>query len=109
MDLAILIVLMAVVIFFFKRFDSFIYFIAVVDIFLRILTFIKIHVPVPELKALIGRYFPESIPAIVNKAMSPNIINKYTSGIVNTIFIWVYAIIFMIFLFYTARIFFRKK
>ena len=100
MDLAILIVLMAVVIFFFKRFDSFIYFIAVVDIFLRILTFIKIHVPVPELKALIGRYFPESIPAIIN---------KYTSGIVNTIIIWVYAIIFMIFLFYTARIFFRKK
>ena len=100
MDLAILIVLMAVVIFFFKRFDSFIYFIAVVDIFLRILTFIKIHVPVPELKALIGRYFPESIPAIIK---------KYTSGIVNTIFIWVYAIIFMIFLFYTARIFFRKK
>lgn len=100
MDLAVLIVLLAVVIFFFKRFDSFIYFVAVVDIFLRILSFIKVHVPVPELQALIGRYFPESIPAIIN---------KYTSGIVNTIFIWVYAIIFMIFLFYTARIFFRKK
>ncbi len=100
MDLAVLIVLMAAVIFFFKRFDSFIYFIAVVDIFLRVLAFIKTHVPVPELQALIGRYFPESIPAIIN---------KYTSGIINTVFIWVYAIIFMIFLFYTARIFFRKK
>lgn len=100
MDLAILIVLMAVVIFFFKRIDSFVYFIAIVDIFLRLLTFIKIHVNVPELQALIGRYFPESIPAIIG---------KYTSGIIYTIFIWVYAIIFMIFLFYSARIFFRKK
>lgn len=100
MDLAILIVLMAVVIFFFKRFDSFVYFVAIVDIFLRILTFIKIHVSVPELQALIGRYFPESVPAIIN---------KYTNGIVNTVIIWVYAIIFMIFLFYTARIFFKKK
>ena len=84
----------------FKTFDSFIYFVAVVDIFLRILTFIKVHVSVPELQALIGRYFPESVPAIIN---------KYTNGIVNTIFIWVYAIIFMIFLFYTVRIFLRKK
>ena len=100
MDLAILIVLMAVVIFFFKRIDSFVYFIAIVDIFLRLLTFIKIHVHVPELQALIGRYFPESIPAIIG---------RYTSGIIYTIFIWVYAIIFMIFLFYSARIFFRKK
>lgn len=100
MDLAILIVLMAVVIFFFKRFDSFIYFVAIVDIFLRILTFIKVHVSVPELQALIGRYFPESVSAIIN---------KYTNGIVNTIFIWVYAVIFMIFLFYTVRIFLRKK
>ena len=100
MDLAILIVLIAVVIFFFKRVDSFIYFIAASDILLRLLTFIKLNVPVPELQALIGRYCPESIPAIIG---------KYTSGIIYTIFIWVYAIIFMIFLFYTARIFFRKK
>ena len=100
MDLAILIVLIAVVIFFFKRFDSFVYFIAVVDIFLRLLAFIKNHVPVPELQALIGRYFPENIPAIID---------KYTNGIIYTIFIWVYAIIFMIFLFYSARTFFRKK
>lgn len=100
MDLAILIVLLAVVIFFFKRFDSFIYFIAIVDIFLRILTFIKVNVHVPELQALIGRYFPASIPSIID---------KYTNGILYTVFIWIYAVIFMIFLFYTARIFFRKK
>ena len=102
MDLAILIVLMAVVIFVFKRFSSFIYFIAMIDMFLRILTFIKLNVPVPELKALIGRYFPESIPAIINKYTA-------SSNLLNTIFIWIYAIIFMIFLFYTARIFFKKK
>ncbi len=100
MDLAILFILAAIVIFFFKKFSSFIYFVASVDMLLRILAFIKVNVPVPELKALIGRYFPESIPAIID---------KYTDGIFYTIFIWVYAIIFMIFLFYTMRIFFKKK
>lgn len=100
MDLIILIVLMAVVIFLFKRFDSFIYYIASMDILLRILAFVKNNLPVPELKALIGAYFPESIPAIIG---------KYTNGIFYTIFIWLYIIVFMIFWFYITRTLLRKK
>lgn len=100
MDLVIFIVLLAVVIFFFKRFSSFIYFVAIVDIFLRILTFIKLNVNVPELYALINNYIPENIPAIID---------KYTNGIVYTVIVWIYVIIFCIFLFYVTRTFFRKK
>lgn len=100
MDLAILIILLAVVIFFFRRFSCFIYFIAIVDMFLRILAFIKNNVNVPELYALINKYIPESIPAIMG---------RYTSGIIFTILMWVYVIIFCIFLFYSTRILFKKK
>lgn len=100
MDLVILLVLLAIVIFFFKRFSSFVYFIAIVDIFLRILTFVKNNCNVPELYALINKYIPESIPAIID---------KYTNGIVCTVILWIYVIIFCIFLFYTTRIFFKKK
>lgn len=100
MDLAILIILLAVVIFFFRRFSCFIYFIAIADMFLRILTFIKLNVNVPELYALINRYIPESIPAIIG---------KYTNGIIYTIIMWVYVVIFCIFLFYSTRILFKKK
>ncbi len=99
MDLAILLILMALVIFFFKRFSSFIYFIAIVDIFLRILTFIKNN-SVPELHDLIQKYIPENIP---------DIIDNYASGIIYQIFVWIYVIIMGIFLFYIIRTFFRKK
>lgn len=100
MDLAIFLILMAVVIFFFKRFSSFIYFVAIVDIFLRILTFIKLNVNVPELYALINKYIPENVPAIID---------RYTNGLVFTILLWIYVIIFCIFLFYVTRTFFKKK
>lgn len=99
-DLVVLIVLMIVVIFVFKRFDSFVYFIASVDILLRIFAFIRDNLPVPELKALLARYFPSSIPAIIG---------RYTSGIIYSIFVWLYVIIFMVFWFYITRTFFKKK
>ena len=99
-DLVVLIVLMVVVIFVFKRFDSFVYFIGSLDILLRILAFIRDNLPVPELKALLARYFPSSIPAILG---------RYMNGIVYSIFVWLYVIIFMIFWFYITRTFFKKK
>ena len=99
MDLAIFLILLALVIFFFKRFSSFIYFVASVDILLRILTFVKNH-SVPELRDLINKYIPENVPAIIG---------KYTNGIVFTVIEWLYVIVMCIFLFYTIRIFFKKK
>ena len=101
MDLAIFLILMALVIFFFKRFSSFVYFVAIVDILLRILAFIKDN-SVPELKTLIDKYIPENIPDIIDNYIKPD-------NIVFTIFLWIYVIIIGIFLFYTIRIFFKKK
>lgn len=99
MDLAIFLILMALVIFFFKRFSSFVYFVAIVDILLRILTFIRDN-SVPELKTLIQKYIPENVLAIID---------NYTDGIVYIILAWIFVIIMGIFLFYTIRIFFKKK
>ncbi len=99
-DLIVVVVLLAIVIFFFRRFSSFVYAMAIIDIFLRILAFIKYNVNVPELKSLIGKYFPESIAAIIN---------NYTSGIINDIFMWIYVIIFAIFLGYITKYFIHKR
>lgn len=98
-DLVVLLVILAVVIFFFKRFSSFVYSIAIIDIFLRILTFLKNNT-VPELKALIGKYFPESVASIIG---------KYSDGIFYTILMWAYVIIFAIFLGYITIYFINKK
>ncbi|MBO5375665.1 MAG: hypothetical protein J6A52_02310 [Bacilli bacterium] len=99
-DLIIVIVLLLVVLIFFRRFSSFVYSVAILDIFLRIVTFIKNNVPIPELRTLIGTYCPESISSIIG---------KYSNGIFYTILMWGFVFIYICFLCYTIKVFIRKK
>ncbi len=101
-DLIVLIVLIVVVIMFFKRFSSFVFFMAIVDIFLRILTFIKKNIPLADVSALIDKYIPESVLAIIDKY-------TYSIPLLNTILEWAFVIIMMIFLSYIIKIFIYKK
>lgn len=99
-DVVLLIVLIVAGICFFRRLDSSVYFIASLDIFFRILTFIKNNLGVPEISNFIVKYFPESIPGIIY---------KYTDGILSTVLIWIYVGMFALFLFYTVRILWKKR
>ncbi len=99
-DLIVLIILILVVVMFFKRFSSFVFLVAIVDILLRILTFIKNNIGLPDVSALIGKYMPESIFGIID---------KYSSGTINIIFKWSFVIIMIIFLSYIIKIFIKKK
>jgi hypothetical protein len=99
-DLIVLVVLILVVIMFFKRFSSFVFSIAIIDMFLRIVTFIKYNIGLPDVSAVIGKYIPENIIAIIH---------KYSSGIIATILDWIYVIIMIIFLSYVIKIFISKK
>lgn len=99
-DLVVLIILILVVIMFFKRFSSFVFFMAIIDIFLRILTFIKNNIGLPDVSALIGKYLPESIFGIID---------KYSIGLVNLILKWAFVVIMAIFLSYIIKIFIHKK
>lgn len=98
-DVIIVLGLLVAVIFLFRKFSSFVYAVAIIDIFLRILTFIRDN-SVPELHNLIVKYFPESIPTIMD---------TYTNGILYTILMWIYVIIFTIFLFYITKYFIHKR
>lgn len=99
MDALIFVVLLIVVICFFRRLSNTVFFVAIFDIFLRILTFFKNNT-IPEIKSFIAKYFPESIP---------NIIGKYAKDDLYTILVWVYVILMCIFLFYIIRIFAKRK
>ena len=99
-DVVLLIVLIVAGICFFRKLDSSVYFIASLDIFFRILTFIKSNLGVSEISSFIEKYFPESIPGIIY---------KYTDGIVSTILMWIYVGMFALFLFYTVRMLWRKR
>lgn len=100
MDLVILIILLMIVVLAFKKFSSFVYCMVIIDLFLRILTLIRIHLNIPELSSLIVRYIPESIPAILA---------RYSTGVFYTVLIWGYIILYIIFEWYSIRIFFKKK
>ncbi len=99
-DLVVFIILLVLVVMFFKRFSSFVFFIAIFDILLRILTFIKNNIGLPDVSALIGKYVPSGILGIIG---------KYSSGMITTILSWIYVIIMAIFLGYICKIFFKKK
>lgn len=98
-DAIVVLFLLVIVIFVFRKLSSFVYAMAIIDIFLRILTFIKYN-SVPELKSLIGKYFPESIPSIIA---------RYSDGIFYNILMWAYVIVFIIFLGYIIKYFIKKR
>jgi len=98
-DLIVLLVLLGIVVFLFRKFSSFVYAVAIIDIFLRIMTFIRDN-SVPELKSLIGKYFPESIPGILA---------EYSNGVFYTILMWIYVGIFTVFLVYITKYFIKKR
>ena len=99
-DLIVLVVLMIIVIMFFKRFSSFVFFIAVFDILFRILTFIKLNIPLSDVSAVLDKYIPTGILGIIA---------KYTDGVFTTILDWVYLVIMAIFWIYITKIFISKK
>ncbi len=99
-DLIVLIVLIALIIFFFKSFPSFVYGVASIDIFLRILDFVRLNLDIPEISKLIAEYLPRNVP---------HVINKYTNGVLCDVIMWGYVGIFTVFLFYTVRILWKKK
>lgn len=101
-DLIVLIIAAIIVIMFFKRFSSFVFFMAIIEIFLQILTFIKYNIGLRDVSAIIGKYLPESIISIIE---------KYTASIpiLCIILKWCFIVIMIIFLGYIIKIFIHKK
>lgn len=99
-DIIVLVILILLVVMYFKRFTSFVFSIAIIDITLRILTYIKNNIGLNDISTIIGKYLPESIF---------NIIDKYTNGIIQIILNWIFVAIMTIFLYYIIKIFIKKK
>lgn len=99
-DIIVLAVLIVFVIIYSKRLQTYIFGFGMIDILFRILNIIKGFIPSSDIKELISEYIPSSVPKVIN---------HYTSGILNTVLIWVYVIIMGIFLYYVIRIFIKRK
>ncbi len=100
MDLVVIVVLLAIVVFAFRTFSSFVYFMEIIDIFFRVMHLISLNLGIREFSNFVSAYIPSSIPAVFA---------KYSSGVFYTILIWGYIIITIVFLVYITKTFFKKK
>ena len=96
----IIIVILALAVMIFKKFSNVVYYIGIVDIFLRVLDFIGNNIPIPIFTNFVNSYFPNSIS---------HIIEMYSSGIFTTVLLWALCINYMVLLFYLIRTFWKKK
>lgn len=101
MDAAIVLIIIFLIVFCLKRtFSGFVYAVGATDILFRILYFLRVNLFSGEVSSFLGKYFPSSIPSVID---------NYTSDIIHTILIWSFVGIMIVFEFYTIRIFFKKR
>jgi len=100
MEAIIIILILLIVLFYYRRFGKFVYAFAIIDILLRILTFLKNNISASSFKTFISKYIPASYPALIN---------KYTNGTINDILTWFYVGMFIIFEFYIIKAFIKNK
>lgn len=96
-DLIIIIILLILVAFVFRKFSSFIYSIVIIDLFFRIVDYIVDKLPgMTE----IDNFLPDSIPTILA---------KYTNGTLYDVLEWIYVGVYAIFLGYIIVYFVKKR
>lgn len=102
MDLVLIILVISIIIvgIFFKDFKSVIYFVGIVDIFFRLLHKIAALLPVKALSDVVALYIPSSVEAVID---------SYSSGILNTILIWLLVLLYIYFEVYLIKYWIKKK
>ncbi len=98
--LIILVILIIVVGIFFKDFKSVVYFMGIVDIFFRLLHKLISLIDVKVINDFVRMYIPSSLEAIID---------NYSTGILNTVLIWVLFLIYVCFLVYLVKYWVKKK
>ncbi len=98
-SLVVFVLALILVVVFFKDFHAFVYFVVMCDIFLRIVTYLKVNI----IKAT-AFGFLSAIPADV-----PAIINSFDLGVVNEILMLIYIIVYIIFESFLIRSFIKRK
>ena len=100
MDLIILVALIILVLFFFRKFSNFVYLIGICEVFLRLVHFIKSQLNIEEFTEFINKYIPSSLEVIIN---------RYSTGVFSEILVWGLIVIMCIFVSYLVRNFFERR
>ncbi len=100
MDLVILIALLVIVIAVFRDIKWVTYIIGIIEIFLRLINYIGNNIGIEKFQTFVNNIFPNSIFSIID---------KYTTGLINTILTWGLVIFLVWFLIYLILYLFKRK
>lgn len=102
MDIILIILVVAIIIvgIFFKDFKSVVYFLGIIDIFFRLLHKLIELINVKQITSFINTYIPQSLEMIIN---------NYSSGILNTVLIWILFLLYIYFEIYLIKYWIKKK
>ncbi len=93
MDILIIFIILLIVALVFKKASNVIIFFGLIDVFLRILDYIGNNT-IKEINEIINKIFPDSIPAIIK---------GYSSGTLESILMWGYILLMILFVYYVFR------
>lgn len=99
-DLIIVLVIFIISLIWFKKFSSFIYFFAIVDILFRLIDFLITNISIPTVSKFAKTYIPSSIPGLIG---------KYTSGVFETVLLWIVFILYVLFEYQIVKMFSKKR
>lgn len=100
MDLIILIILIAIVVCFFKDFTAFVYFLGIAELFLQIVDFISKHIGNNVVAIWLANTFPNSLF---------DLLAKYSNGLLYEVLCWLLVMCFCILLFNLVKYFIKRK
>ena len=98
--LIILVITIIIVALFFKDFKSVVYFLGIIEIFLRLIHKISSLLKIDTFTEFINKYIPSSLEGIIN---------TYSSGILNIVLIWILVLLFIFFEWYLINYWLKKK
>lgn len=93
MDILIIFIILLIVALIFKKASNVVIFFGLIDVFLRILDYIGNNT-ITEVNNVINKIFPDSIPAIIK---------AYTQGTIESILMWGYILLMILFVYYVFR------
>ena len=102
MDVVLILLVVAIIIvgLFFKDFKSVVYFLGIIDITFRLFHKLIELIKISALTEFVTKYIPSSLEAIIN---------HYSTGILNTVLIWVLFLLYIYFLVYLIKYWIKKK
>ena len=91
--IVVIFIILLIVALVFKKFSNVIIFFGLIDVFLRILDYIGKHT-IKEVNEFINKIFPDSIAAIIQ---------GNSTGILESILMWIYVFLMILFVYYVFR------